>query len=175
MAVYIMPHPKAFQLQSRWACFRGLFTSAVSSVTVKPNASGAAFPMASKDRLIMYHLIINESVQCRDGSRIALHHLEAKIMHLSNILKLFVLCPISFAFHQVSCTKKGKKKPKQNKTTQQPVKAASIMLGPVEVFVQPLLPLWWRSGYWGPKSLITGVFSAVNTNKTPLTQQCCLR
>lgn len=99
MGVHIMPSQKAFQLQSRWACFRGLFTSAASSVTVKPNASAAAFPMASKNRLIMCHLIINESVQCRDGSRIALHYLEAKIMHLSNILKLFVLCPITFAFH----------------------------------------------------------------------------
>lgn len=70
MCVYIMPSEKPLQLQSRWACFRGLFMSAASAVTVKPNVffeSAAAFPMASGDRLIMYHLIINESVLCRDG------------------------------------------------------------------------------------------------------------
>lgn len=39
MCVYIMPREQRLQLQSRWAGSRGLFMSALSSVTVKPNAS----------------------------------------------------------------------------------------------------------------------------------------
>lgn len=102
--VYIMPSEKPLQLQSRWACLRGLFMSAVLAVGVKPNVffeNAAAFPMASEDHLIMYHLIINESVLCRDGWRMAPYSLETKIMYFSYICKLFVLCSVTFAFHQL--------------------------------------------------------------------------
>lgn len=89
--------------------------------------------MASKDRLITYHLIINESLQCRNGWRMALYSSGAKKNALFN--KLFVLCSVKFAFHQVPCAKK-----KFKKILSKLVQAASEMLGPVEVFLQPPLP-----------------------------------
>ena len=131
------------------------------------NSSG--FPMASKVHLIAYQPINNEEqgLYRREMAEALSPALwKQKQCTLQNILETLE-SPLFYALSHLHSIKDLEQKGKKLATHTSCIwnlgsSWSALAAAEWEHF---LPPMWRRSWYWGPKSLITGIFSAVNTYK----------